>query len=133
MKPAEAAVILEHQIPPADMESKLPSLMDERAKQISTASVGSNLDSIVDSKSSQHSESSDFLSPQDSGSHLTEDGTEIASWYEVVELNDDGAETIHGLFRDRDEANLCLDTKESISRKYEPHGKARFAVRRTAR
>ena len=160
LKPAEAAIILEHRVGPNERTTRLPHLMEEQeaeqARQrhedtlpashavsdtvaspestpstLDTGTVatgttdkgnntGSNSDGQNLSLQSSESESGPEPSPTD---------TNTPKWFQVVETAQDGTETVHGLFKDREEAELCLDTKQHIRKKHDGDEAAKFDIR----
>ena len=137
LKPVEAALILQHQIPPADPEGQLPQLLTEhnnnallssqsqqQPKQTQAKQEDAEIDLLNESFLEKAPTPSSVLSRNHSRNDL---------WFEVVETAEDGTETIHGLYRDEEEANVCLDWKETAKKRYEPHERVAFAVRETTR
>jgi hypothetical protein len=120
MKPVEAFVILEHKLPPGDMKTKLPALVDEYHASLSKPSP-TPTEPIVGQQTPQENNFPAGQLQVDQGAR---------SWYAVVEIKPNSTETI-GLYQEEAEAKLCLETKEHLEAKHNPNGISRFEIRIT--
>jgi hypothetical protein len=151
LKPLEASLILEHSIVPSELESRLPSLVDDcRASLENQRQMATMAPPVIVEKKSHDNQSSlpeyqleegegatmVSLPAMPSTSERTGLKTSFAAnarlWHQVVAITPDGIESV-GIYPNESEARLCQETKAHLAAKHSPHVNVRFEVRTTHR
>ena len=149
LKPLEASLILEHSIVPSDLESRLPSLVDdyraalENQRQMATMAPqviveSHDHQSLLPEQQSSEGEVATLVSlpTKPRTSERPALNTTLAAnarlWHQVVAITPDGIESV-GIYPNESEARLCQETKAHLAAKHSPHVNVRFEVRTTHR
>lgn len=141
LKPLEATLILDHSLLPVDVETKLPSLVQDyrsslveqkKSLEEATASLATKEQrftgaGLQDPKADDASANSKITT---ASLPLLQSSESTRLWHEVVEIKSGTTQTI-GLFQCESEAKLLQETKQGLAEKFSPDESVIFEIRAT--